>query len=131
MAPPLVREHTDGVIAALESVGLVVGDAVAPSGDPPYVVVYSISAAGWTGTLGALHDDGSLVFQVTCVGRSRDQAEWLADKVILTVLGGITVTSRSIPNIALDLSGGVARDDGQTPPLWTAAPRFRIATTPA
>jgi hypothetical protein len=131
MPLPIIREHTDAVIATLVAAGLTVGDAKAPAGDPPYVVVYSISAGGWTGPLAARHDDGSLVYQVSCVGKSRQQAEWLEDKAITAILEGIPVTGRSIPYIELDLSGGVARDDDRTPPLWTAAPRFRIATTPA
>jgi hypothetical protein len=131
MPLPAVREHTDAVIATLAAAGLAVGDAKAPAGDPPYDVVYSIPAGGWTGTLAAPNDDGSLVYQVSCVGKSRQQAEWLADKAIATILGGVAVTGRSVPFVELDLSGGVSRDDDRTPPLWVAAPRFRFATTPA
>jgi len=128
---PSVREHTDAVIAALEALGLTVGDAVAPAGiDPPYVVVYAIPGGGTAGPLATPHDDAVLVYQVTCVGDSRKQAEWLEDSALSLLTGGIAVTGRRVLWIALDLSGGVQRDDQVTPPKFWSAPRFRIATTP-
>lgn len=130
MALPVVRTHTDGVIARLEALGLTVGDAVAPDASPPYVVVYPIAGGGTSGTLAAPDDDAELIFQVTCVGVSREQAEWLADKA-LSLLTSVTVTGRSVPRVSLDSFGGVVRDDTATPTLWTAFPRFRLYSTPA
>lgn len=131
MSLPVVRTHTDAVIAALEGAGLTVGDAVAPDAAPPYAVVYSVSAGGWSGTLAEPYEDAALVFQVTCVGATREQAEWVADKAIATLLGGLSVSGRFIANVAIDLSGGVLRDDQRTPPLFYSTPRFRVLTTPA
>jgi hypothetical protein len=127
---PVVRAHTDAVIATLEAAGLTVGDAEAPDAVPPYVVVYPISGAGYTGRLTAPQDDAALIYQVTCVGVSREQAEWLAD-TSMVLLGGFAVTGRNIAYVSLDLSGGVQRDDAQTPPVFYVTPRFRVMTTPA
>lgn len=130
MALVVTREHTDAIIARLGALGLTVGDAEAPSAAPPYVVVYPVAGGSTSGVLAAPDDDAVLVYQVTCVGTSRKQTEWLADKVI-GLLTGVTVTARKIPTIHLDSFGGVTRDDTSTPPLYLAFPRFRVYTTPA
>ena len=131
MSRPVVRAHTDGVIAALEAQGLTVGDAVAPEDvGPPYVVVYPIAGGGLSGSLADPNEDGTLIFQVTCVGASREQAEWLADKA-MALLDGFSISGRSIARVSLDLQGGIQRDDASTPPVFYASPRFRVMTTPA
>lgn len=131
MSLPVLREHTDGVITALQGLGVAVGDAEAPSGvAPPYCVVYPIPGGDTYGTLGAPNDDAELVYQVTCVGVSRKQAEWLADKA-LGLLAGLSITGRSVPVVSLDSAPGIQRDDTKSPPLFWAAPRFRLTTTPA
>jgi hypothetical protein len=126
---PLVRKHTDAVITALTGAGLSVGDAVAPDDTPPYVVVYHVFDRR-EGTLGAPDDDAAITYQVTCVGLSRKQAEWLADKVGERLATGITVTGRSVPRIAPEPgSGSVFRDDDVTPPFFYCTPRFRVMST--
>lgn len=131
MTLPVVREHTDAVIAALQAAGLSVGDAVAPEDTPPYVVVYRVFD-GRSGTLGAPDDDAAITYQITCVGGSRQQAEWLADEVAEKLATGLTVTGRSVPRIAPeDGSGAVFRDDDVTPPVFYCTPRFRVLSTTA
>jgi hypothetical protein len=126
---PVVREHTDAVIAALATAGLTVGDAEAPDGDPPYVVVYRIFDRRM-GTLEGPDDDATITYQVTCVGTSRKQAEWLADEVGDALAAGLTVTGRTIPRIAPEAgSGTVMRDDDVTPPLFYVTPRYRVMST--
>ncbi len=126
-----MREHTDAVIARLQALGLTVGDAEAPVGAaPPYAVVYPIAGGQTGGVLAAPDDDAELVVQVTCVGTSRKQAEWLEDKA-MGLLTSLSVTGRSVPRVALDSFGGVFRDDAKSPPLYVAVPRFRIYSTPA
>jgi hypothetical protein len=126
---PVVREHTDAVIDALETAGLTVGDAEAPDGAPPYVVVYRVFDRR-TGQLSAPDDDATITYQVTCVGTSRKQAEWLADEVGEALAAGVTVTGRTIPRIAPEAgSGTVMRDDDVTPPLFYVTPRYRVMST--
>jgi hypothetical protein len=134
---PSLRDHTDAVIARLEELDLLVGDAKKPEGAGDqddgsfvkYAVVYPIAGGTSSGTLGDLHGDAELIYQVTCVGKSREQAQWVADAA-LGLLDGLSVPERHIPFIALDIPPGIERDDKQTPPLFIAAPRFRIITTP-
>lgn len=130
MAVAVLRTHTDAVIDALQALGLTVGDAVAPPSAPPYVVVYPIAGGDMYGPLGAKDDDAELIYQVTCVGASREQAQWLVDKVT-ALLGGLTITGRSVPLVTFDTVPGIFRDDSTGTPLFTAAPRFRIFTTPS
>lgn len=128
---PTVRTHTDALIAALQAMGLEVGDAVAPDDTPPYVVVYAIPGGTASGTLARPDDDAELVYQVTCVGLTRQQAEWLADKALTLLETPLSVSGRSIARVALDLHAGVSRDDSRTPPYFVAMPRFRLYSTPA
>jgi hypothetical protein len=128
---PLVRTHTDAVITALTGAGLSVGDAAAPDDTPPYVVVYHVFDRR-QGTIGAPDDDAAITYQVTCVGASRKQTEWLADEVAERLATSITVAGRFIPRIAPEPgSGAVFRDDDVTPPLFYSTPRFRVISTTA
>lgn len=124
------REHTDAVIAKLQSFDLPVGDAKKPEGEHNrYCVVYPIPGGSVSGTLENPNEDGELVVQVTCVAKFRDQAEWVVDKV-MGLLDGITVNGRFIARVYVDTLSGVRRDDSVSPPLYSAFPRFRIMTTP-
>jgi len=133
----LVKDHTDAIIAALEGFGLVVGDGKAPAnfqrlledGDG-YVVVYSIPGGGTSGNLDDPNADAVLVYQVTCVGKRRDQAELLADQVSELLQTELDVPGRDIPSIKVNMHGGALRDDSVTPPVFQSSPRFRIMSTP-
>lgn len=133
---PIFRVHTDAVIAALESAGLDVGDAVAPADGPAllkggtgYVVVYPVAGGASYGTLADHAEDAEIIMQVTCVGATREQAAWLADACNV-LLDGLEVEDRSVPLVTLEVTPGVNRDDNQTPPVFYATPRYRIFSTP-
>lgn len=133
---PIFRTHTDAVIAALEGAGLVVGDGVAPADGPAllkagtgYAVVYPTAGGASYGTLHDHAEDAEIIMQVTCVGATREQAQWLADAANV-LLDGMDVEDRSIPLVTLEVAPGVSRDDGQTPPVFYSTPRYRIFTTP-
>ena len=129
MSLPIVRDHTNGIISALEA-ELVVGDAVAPDVDPPYAVVYPVPGGSTSGTLADPDDDAVFVYQVTCVGKSREQAEWIADKVLQLLQAGVTGPGRRVLRVSPDMHGGIQRDDQVTPPVFASFPRFRIISTP-
>lgn len=131
MSPaPAIRKHNDAVIAALVAAGLTIGDGEAPEADPPYGVVYQVPSAGLEGTLADPNADGELVYQVTCVGTTREQAQWVVDKA-MALLDGFNVANRSIARVSVDSLPGVLRDDKLDPPLFYATPRFRVFSTPA
>lgn len=124
-----LRSHTDALIDRLEAEGLRVGDARAP-GEAPYLVVYPIPGGDFGGTLAAPNDDAELVRQVSCVGTTREQAEWWADRAI-RALTSITVTGRAILRVEPEGPPGVFRDDDASPPVFVAPVRFRITSTPS
>lgn len=126
------RVATDAIKTKLTTFGLNVGDGQAPSGAPPYVVVYPIAGGRTTGTLADLDGDAELVFQVTCVGTSREQAQWLENKALgLLGVGTVTITGRIVNRISLENFGGILRDDTKSQPLYMAVPRFRVLSTPS
>jgi hypothetical protein len=125
------RIHTDAVIVKLQAAGLTVGDAQAPSNSgPPYCIVYPLPGGDSFGTLQNPNEDADLPFQVTCVGVSRKQAEWVADQT-LTLLGGLSVAGRAIVLVTLDSFGGARPDHDVSPPVYSSTPRYRVKSTPA
>jgi len=123
-----VRAHTNAVIAALETIGPPVGDAKAPDANPPYYVVYPLPGQ-FDGNLADPDEDVMLAYQVTCVGRSREQAEGLADAA-RTVMAALTVTGRNIQRVIPDTAGGTLRDDDDQPPVFTVPDRYTVWSTP-
>jgi hypothetical protein len=128
MATPTLRLHTNAVIAALEADGLTVGDATGEGLSAPYVVVYRISGTR-DGEADAPDDRAELVFQLTCVGTGRQQAEWVQDKAE-AALRSIAVAGRSV-RLYVDSDGPVSRDDDAPIPLFYSTPRYRLWTTPS
>lgn len=133
------RAHTEGVIAALEAEAqFPVGDHKAPDGGgrqtdgsfDKYVVVYRIPGGSRGGNLDGAYGDAELIYQVTCVGSSARQAEWLADRVDEALLGGVSVSGRRVRVIPHDNPAG-AREDDVTPSIFSATPRYRLMTTPS
>ena len=123
------RKHTEGVIAALEAANLNVGDGEAPNGSLPHWVVYPIPGGRAFGSLAEPHEDAELVYQVNCVGTTREQAEWAADKAMV-LLDGVTVDDRTIAFVDVDSLPGTRRDTSVTPAVWMSTPRFRLTSTP-
>lgn len=147
MSVASLRTHTNAMLAKLIATmsATTVGDAKKPSGGGwppgtvpgqsifvPYAILYPLTPE-FDGTLAATQDDAEITYQVTCVGSTREQAEWVADKAIVAFVGQtVTITGRSLVR-AMQLSdggGGIRRDDTVQPPLFIATPRFSLWTTP-
>ena len=126
----LIRKHTDAVIAALEAAGLTVGDADAEGLTPPYAVVYKIDGGEYEGSFENPYEDAELIYQVTCVGVTREQAEWVADKAMV-LLNGLTVADRRIALVSPEGGPGTRPDRDVTPHVWYSTPRFRLKSTPS
>jgi hypothetical protein len=126
-----VRTHTDAVVVALEAAGLSVGDGSGDGLSVPYCVVYNISGGRMSGNLDDPFEDADLVYQVTCVGQTREQAEWVADKATVTLVNGLSVTGRSIVLVTPEGGPGTRPDRDVTPPVYFTTPRFTIKSTPA
>jgi hypothetical protein len=97
-----------------------------------YCIVYPLPGGVFDGTLGCPDDDASLIWQVTCVGATRPQCEWVADKVNETLVGQpLTIPGRYVTRVQADMAGGgVRRDDTVQPPVFIATPRYRIDSVP-
>jgi hypothetical protein len=148
----VLREHTDAIVDSLDAgTTMKVFDAGAPNlnenpsgtgwgwqGDPgaskfmPYCIVYPLAGGVFDGPLGCPDDDASLTWQVTCVGATRAQCEWAADKANEILIGQpLTVAGRFISRVWADMAGGGARrDDTVQPPVFIATPRYRVESTP-
>lgn len=85
---------TNGLLAHLRTqTGRPVGDGDVPaitdvaaplapgSALTPYAIVYSIPEGNVWGSLSSPQGSAGLVYQVTCVGDTRDGAEWMSDLV--------------------------------------------------
>ena len=124
------RIHTDAIVAALEAAGLTVGDAEAPTFSPPYVVVYPILGGALYGVMLKPHREAELLYQVTCVGLSRRQAQWLQDEARGVLLGGVAVAGYQVEHVVPELVSGVTREDEGATTLFVAREQYRIFTTP-
>lgn len=98
----------------------------------PYRIVYPVPGGVFDGPLGCPSDDASLIWQVTCVGATSDQCEWVVDNTNeLLVEQPLIVAGRFIQRVYLDMTGGVRRDDTVQEPVFIATPRYRIESTPS
>jgi hypothetical protein len=143
----LQQPVTAGVIGRLEdaiaglNIPVLVGDSQkpdgagwqGPAGDSefwPYIVVHDLRSL-FDGPMNGPEEDGETSIQTTCVGCVPSQARRVADRVRDALLTqAITVDGRRVTRVRPDGGHGVERDDAVTPPLFCAAPRFTISTTP-
>ena len=126
----------DGIVTALAAgTGKPVGDGASPSGaSVPFAVVYSIGDVDREAAMNELLKDGDLVteVQVTSVGESRKQAQWMSRKIRASfVASAITWTTRKIQLVELDDGNIVERDDDVQPPLFYGIDSFVVYSTPA
>jgi hypothetical protein len=136
------RPHTDGVEAALEAAGLLVGRGRQPAGSGwqgqegasdflAYVVLYP-SPGATDGNVADPHEYLDYSFQTTCVAASQEGAEAVADLVKTALVGQtVTVTGRACYPVYAVADPPVRRDDTVTPPLHISTPVFRFRSQPA
>lgn len=145
-----LNPHTTAIVDALDAV-LKTFDAGSPGlaalgggegwgwqGKPleskfkPYCIVYPLPGGVFDGPLGCPDNDASLIWQVTCVGATRPQCEWVVDKVNATLVGQpLTIPNRYVTRVQADMAGGGARrDDTVQPPVFIATPRCRVDSVP-
>jgi hypothetical protein len=132
---PASRPHTAGVISALRDVGLLVGDAVAPdtTATQKWAVVYGGGVGLLDGTMRDERSNASPVIQVTSVGTTAEQSEWVADTVRRTLLTRpitLAVSHRRVLSVSVEASQPTRRDDDIHPPLFYGVDQYRISTTP-
>lgn len=145
MSPPPRREVTRVLASVLTTVTtrpFAVTDVPPPDAGklvptPPYGIVYPINDGSYWGGLGAPERDAEFAFQITSVGATSDQCEWLSDRVRSTILGRtsagvydttITLTSPFICNYRESLSGpgNMIRNDL----MWSTTESFMLYVCP-
>jgi len=139
----VARSTTDAVVYNLDAAELVVGDGEKPDaggwqGSPGsstfvgYVVVHPIPGGTTDGTLEAPEERAEALYQLSAVGATRQQAEFIADRTREVMLQWpLVIAGRVVDLVSTDTLGGAVRDDAGQPPLYQVADRYRITTEPA
>jgi hypothetical protein len=133
-------DHTNAIIAAIEALGVTVGDgggdqdgSVQTDLTPPYAVVYALGST-FAGSMATddLDSDAWPTTQVTFVGVGREQVQWLQNKVRVGLVGQrLTVANRALGIVRLHMELPAGRDTTVTPYLWWAVDQYRCYSTPA
>lgn len=112
------------ITTLLDGTGNDVGQGIRPPGaTAPYLVLYPLPDFGTEGGLSDPHQVSVQLFQVTCVGDTMDEAQWMQAQVRTALLGVIPAFSGATP-IELDNGSGVTRDDDGV--VFYTTDRFRI-----
>jgi hypothetical protein len=132
-----LRVHTDAVRGAIETAvsPILVGDGVTPKGAgwvngafTQYVTLFPRPEGRYSGTLGNPRMKKERVYQASCVGRSREQSEWLADKVS-EILDTLVVSGHRVCRLEPESAPGTFRDPDTEPPVFVTPFLFRLTTT--
>lgn len=118
--------YTTVVSRLVSETGKKIGRVEAPSDTTlPYAVVYPIDDIGDDGgTLGDAHASTVIEFQVTSVGASAVQAEWMSEQVRTSLVGwSPTGGFGVVEQVGGD---GTRRDDGVQPALFRTVDRFSV-----
>lgn len=134
------RTHTDAVIAAIQALGVTVGDGGGDADGPmhkdltlPYAVVYALPSGAFEGSMDTKSLDAyaSPTVQVTFCGEGRSQAQWLQKKVRDALVGSrLAVDGRHCDPIRLHTELAPGRDTTVTPYIWWAIDQYRYSSTP-
>lgn len=131
-----LREVSAAVVAGLATdTGKNVGDSVAPSDTTlPYAIVYRIPGGGPFSSLDHGNQYATVTVQITSVGATAEQAEWMKDKARTAMLDLTNFTAPSgyrFAHVNCDLDNGVNRDDDLgTEPLFYGIDRYRLWVVP-
>lgn len=131
-APAEARTHVAAVLAVLVGAGLTTYLGESPSAAPEkYLVLYPDPGTP-EGSLGDRHRDLLLEFQVTAVGRTAEQASWMADKARAALLGTVpTVAGRAVqPLWQVGFPPPVQRDDDVSPPTFYQPISYQLRSGP-
>lgn len=106
-----------------------VGQGVAPDTTRPHMVLYPWPDIATEGSLSDPHQIAITRFQVTCVGDSMEEAQWMQHQVRLALIGWVPDLEAGTTPVELDEGSGVERDDQLTAGLWITTDRFRLWLT--
>jgi hypothetical protein len=135
----LLEDHYKAIKDSLDLSTVPIGDGVAPRGSgkaelpPPFAVLYLVSGGVMEGPLNDTQADVLLIFQITAVGTTRQQALVVLDITRTRMQKEfLTIPGRRVRDLRLNLpSSGMIRDDDLPNPLFYAYDRYELDTTPA
>lgn len=135
----LLEDHTQALLTTLGAAAFDVGDGVAPRNadkseiDPPYAVLHSIPGGRFDGPLSDSQADVTLLYQITSVGETRQQAQVIIDVCrALMKKDNVTVTGRKVRDLKHSTpNAGVVADHDLPNPLFYGYDRYVLDTTPA
>lgn len=135
----LLEDHFKAIKDSLDLSTVPIGDGTAPRGpgkaelDPPYAVLYLIVGGSMDGPLNDTQADVNLIFQITAVGTTRQQALVVLDITRTRMQKEfLTIPGRKVRDLRLNLpASGMIRDDDLPNPLFYAYDRYELDTTPA
>lgn len=124
------------VLEALAAAGVRADIGLKPDDVPDdtgWVAAYpSTPTVSDDGSMAQPHEQDPLEIQLVFVGRTAEQATWVADKARAVLLAGaFTVPGRSVFWVEEVAGRPLQRDDDEHPPLYSIATNFKIRTTPA
>jgi hypothetical protein len=138
---PALGAHTAAVLACLTAALGALSPAVPVQvgrKKDDQIDVHSKHAVIWPlspdfdGPVGDYAADLTYAFQVTSVGETVDQAEWVADRVRAALIAGpITIAGRAVEPVRPTGGPPVQRDDDISPPMYYRAETYELCTSPA
>lgn len=137
MTAPKIHPHAQIVEAAIAAAGIAVDIGRAPTDGSPdtgYAVVWPRSATTG-GPVADVHADLSPEIQVTAVSTTAGGAGIIADRVLAALLTTVPAPPAgrawmTVPPIQFVEALASQRDDGTSPPLYSAPVVVRLDSTP-
>lgn len=103
----------------------------------PYVVLTPSGGSQGTGPQSDSQSDIVFGYEITGIGISRDQCEWMLDEARIAIFGlrraDIDMgdsTTRRVRNVIVSSYGGLDRTEGPEPHWWIATDQVQLDTTP-
>lgn len=139
-----LRLVSNALLEGLKASSVPVGDGLVPDSaglppgrtDPfrPYAVLHHVIGGTSNGSLEDPDADFDQTYQITSVGATREQCEWVADEMREIMLASApSVDGRTVLLVGIQYLGGAVRDDSlgfTDPPVWMCADRYRVRSTP-
>lgn len=130
----LVEEVCAALTASGRPEGVPVGNCSGEGLTAPYAVFYPLGATGFDGSLSPddLDSDVSPSTQITFIGETPEQVQWLQGKVRAGVVGKqLVVAGRELGVIRLRDEQPARRDDNVNPFVYWSADQYGCFSTPA